>query len=102
MLDRLEKHRPEIQALCERFGVRRLELFGSAARGEFNPQSSDLDFFVDFNDAGFEDPSDQYFGLLHGLEDLLGAKIDLVERSAVRSKLFLEIADRIRDLLYAA
>ena len=35
-----------LRELCERFGVERLELFGSAARGEFDPANSDLDFIV--------------------------------------------------------
>jgi len=35
-----------LRELCERYGVERLELFGSAARGEFDPAHSDLDFIV--------------------------------------------------------
>jgi hypothetical protein len=39
----------ELRATCERFGVRRLELFGSAATGdEFDPEHSDIDFLVEF------------------------------------------------------
>jgi len=102
MLDLLVQHRPEIAALCRQHGVRRLELFGSAARGGFDAATSDLDFFVEFRDLGLKDPSSQYFGLLHGLEDLLGREIDLVEREAVENRLFLEVADRHLDLLYAA
>jgi uncharacterized protein len=102
VIDALEKHRREVAALCREFGVERLELFGSAARGDFDPAKSDLDFLVEFKDLGWKDPSAQYFGLLHGLEDLLGLRIDLVERGAVENRIFLEIADRYRDLLYAA
>ena len=79
-----------------------LEMFGSAARGDFDPASSDLNFLVEFRDLGWKNCSDQYFGLLHGLEDLTGRRIDLVERGAVRNPLFLEVADQHRDLLYAA
>ena len=35
-----------LRELCERYGVERLELFGSEARGEFDPAKSDLDFIV--------------------------------------------------------
>ncbi len=35
-----------LRELCERYGVERLKLFGSAARGEFDPANSDLDFIV--------------------------------------------------------
>jgi predicted nucleotidyltransferase len=102
MLDQLEKHRPAIENLCRQFGVKRLELIGSAARGDFDPATSDFDFLVDYLDIPCEDASIPYFGLLHGLEDLLGRRIDLVERVAVKNPYFLKVADQHRDLLYAA
>jgi predicted nucleotidyltransferase len=46
MLLLIEQHRREIESLCARHGVRRLELFGSAARGQFDPAKSDVDFLV--------------------------------------------------------
>ena len=46
MIALIEKHRDQIAALCRQYGVRRLELFGSAARGDFNANSSDVDFFL--------------------------------------------------------
>ena len=49
--DLIESHRAEIAQLCARFGVHRLELFGSAATGAFDPARSDVDFLVEF-DAG--------------------------------------------------
>ena len=102
MLDLLEKHRGPIEELCRQFGVKRLELIGSAARGDFNPSTSDFDFLVDYLDLPWEDASVPYFGLLHGLEDLLGRRIDLVERGAVKNPIFLKVANQHRDLLYAA
>jgi predicted nucleotidyltransferase len=102
MIDLIEKHRPQIDSLCRRFKVRRLELFGSATRDDFDPATSDLDFFVEFEDLGWNGASDRYFGLLHGLEDLFHRNIDLVEPSAVRNPLFREVATRRRELLYAA
>lgn len=99
--------------MCRRFGVRRLELFGSGARGEFVVGESDLDFLVEFESAaaggGLEGGSEawkgasgRYFGLLHGLEDLFGVRVDLVDRSAVTNPYFLPVAERDRELLYAA
>ncbi len=53
-----------LPALCRRFGVRRLDLFGSAASGRFDPGRSDLDFVVSFADllppAAY---ADAWFGL---------------------------------------
>ena len=42
LIDRLEP----LRHLCDRYGVDRLEVFGSAAKGLFDPASSDLDFIV--------------------------------------------------------
>jgi uncharacterized protein len=102
MLIDLTIFRPALIALCRRHGVRRLELFGSAARGDFDPATSDVDFLVEFEDRGWEGSSGRYFGLLFGLEDLLGRKVDLVERSAVRNPHFLAVAERHRELIYDA
>lgn len=101
MLALIEENRQEIEALCRRHRVSRLELFGSAARGDFDPASSDLDFFVEFEDLGWRGSSERFFGVLHGLEDLLDKKIDLVERAAVTNPYFLRVADRHRELVYA-
>jgi uncharacterized protein len=38
-----------MRALCRRFHVRRLDVFGSAARGDFDPEHSDVDFIVEFD-----------------------------------------------------
>jgi uncharacterized protein len=41
--------RPAIASICRRYQVRRLEVFGSAARGaDFDPERSDADFLVEF------------------------------------------------------
>ena len=52
MLSVIEENRRQIADLCCRYGVKRLELFGSAARGNFDPAKSDLDFFVEFVSDG--------------------------------------------------
>lgn len=46
----IDQHRAGIATMCRRYGVRRLEVFGSAARGEdFDPVASDADFLVAFD-----------------------------------------------------
>jgi predicted nucleotidyltransferase len=102
MFDFTQTHRGQIEDLCRKFRATRLELFGSAATANFDPAKSDLDFFVEFEDLGWNGSSDRYFGLLHGLEDLLHRKIDLVERKSIQNRHFFDVADTHRQLIYAA
>lgn len=91
--------RAELPALCRRFGVRRLDLFGSAAAGGFDPARSDLDFVVEFNsDAAHL--FDRYFGLKESLEALYGRPVDLVSEGASANPYFIESIERTRRRVY--
>ena len=48
LLDELRNRKADISALGERYGARRIRVFGSIARGEEGPDS-DVDFLVDFS-----------------------------------------------------
>ena len=69
--------------LMERFGVTRLALFGSVARGTALP-GSDIDLLVAFDAPA---TPDRYFGVQFYLEDLLGRAVDLVTERALRPQL---------------
>ena len=97
----LEEHRSEVEELCREYRVRRLDVFGSAARGNFRPEQSDLDFLVEFYPPAPGDSWKRYFDLLHGLQDLFGRPIDLVEDSAIKNPYFRESVDETRELFYA-
>jgi uncharacterized protein len=101
VLDVIEQHRLDIEDLCRRFGVKRLELFGSAARGDFNAES-DIDFFVEFLDYNWQGAADAWFGLEENLEKLLGRKVELTSLRTAKHPYFLEMANRDRIPLYAA
>lgn len=98
LTDKLE----EITALCRRYRVRRLEVFGSAAGGPFDPQTSDLDFLVDFHPLQPGERADAYFGLREDLETLLQRPVDLVMTRAIRNRYFLQAVEETREVLYAA
>ncbi len=102
MINEIESHLGELRALCRRFHVRRLDLFGSAARGDFNPEHSDVDFIVEFERDTPLHPFDAYFGLKEELEALFGRKVDLVELSAVRNPYLKASIEQSRENLYAA
>jgi uncharacterized protein len=71
MIDKIALHRAELAELCRRLHVRRLDLFGSAARGDFDRAKSDLDFLVEFDRDHRQALSFKtYFGLKEALETL--------------------------------
>ncbi len=102
MIELIESKRTELEALCRRFGVARLEVFGSAADGRFDPARSDLDFLVDFLPVAPAQKANAYFGLLDELASLFGRPVDLVMTAAIRNKYFLKAVNQSRTLLYAA
>ena len=98
----IENNRLMLQQLCASYRVRRLDLFGSALGGRFDPETSDLDFLVEFEDLDLSQYADAYFGLLEALQDLFGRPVDLVMLSAVKNPYFLQEIERTRTMLYAA
>ena len=92
-----------LAALCREYGVSRLELFGSAARGrDFDPQTSDMDFLVEFTPDFPMSALKQFFGLAQELETLLGRHVDLVEAASVKNP-FVQVAiNRSREVVYGA
>jgi uncharacterized protein len=86
MIADIAQHRDELRDLCRRFHVRRLDVFGSAARGDFDPARSDLDFLVEFDSGAPEALSlKTYLGLKDAIETLFARKIDLVDRQAIEA-----------------
>lgn len=99
----IEKHRETLTALCHRYGVLRLEIFGSAARGaDFDPTKSDADFLVEFDKDSGLPALDQFLGFSEALERLLGRPVDLVEASVVRNPYVRATINRSKELIYAA
>jgi predicted nucleotidyltransferase len=103
MIGIIEDKRAEIAALCERYGVKRLDLFGSAAGDEFDAEASDLDFVVSFEKRDPPELFDRYFGLKEDLEELFGRGVDLVTEGALlKDPDFAEGISGKRVSLYAA
>lgn len=84
MIAAIAEKRADLANLCRRYGVARLEVFGSAARGaDFHEDASDVDFLVELQPA--EDALARLLDLQEALEALLGRRIDLVDRRAVET-----------------
>lgn len=96
----LQALKPELSALCRRYRVRRLDVFGSAATGTAHA-GSDIDLLVEFEPMK-EGYADAYFGLLSALQSLLRKPVDLVVDSAIRNPYFRQSVEASRAPLYAA
>jgi len=101
-LDTVLARRAEVAALCRRFHVRRLDLFGSAARGTFDPARSDLDFVVTFEELPIVAYADLFFGLQEALAALFGRPVDLLTDRSIKSPYLRESIEKSRMVLYAA
>ena len=86
--------------LCHHLHVRRLEVFGSAVSGEFDPARSDIDF-VEFDPNHRNDVFGDYFALKEELEFLFGLSIDLIVERAMRNPNFRANVGRTRGPAYA-
>ena len=95
MTNVIEQHREEVAALCRRAGARRLDVFGSAVRDEFDPATSVLDFLVEFDDLPSAKYADAYFALRRAWRRCLAARWtpEMVPR-AVRPKGAARVAHR--------
>lgn len=102
MYDLTPTDRTRIAELCRRYRVGRLELFGSAARSDFERARSDLDFLVEFDDGERAPGLEAYFGLKEGLEALLGRPVDLIMPEAVTNPYVQADIARDRTTVYAA
>jgi len=102
MIELIEQHRREIEELCRKYEVKRLELFGSAARGDFVPGKSDLDFLVELISYNVPRIVDDWFGLQEELERLLGCTVQLTSPRTMKNPYFIQTVNRDRVTLYAA
>jgi predicted nucleotidyltransferase len=98
----VEEKLEELRAICVRYRVRRLDLFGSAATGGFEPERSDLDFLVELAPRAPAEYADTYFDLMEELERLFGRRIDLVTTASVVNPVFWRNIEATREPLYAA
>jgi uncharacterized protein len=92
----LAPHADPIRALCQRLGVKRLELFGSAATGAFTPGRSDCDFLVELDPSRPGSRAQRIIDLAEALEQILGAPIDLVNPHYIRNPFFAAEVERTR------
>lgn len=92
MIEVVACKRNEGAEACRTCRVRRLDLFGSATRADFNPATSDLAFVADFADRA---PTASYAGRVldfaETLERILGRHVEVVVAKSIRNTYFRRV-----------
>ena len=98
----IEQHREAIAEVCRRHAVRRLEVFGSAARAsDFDPERSDVDLLVEFEATPGRPSLRRFFALRDELAGLLGRSVDLVMAGSLTNPFVRAEIERSRESVYA-
>jgi uncharacterized protein len=102
MISLIEENREALEALCKKYHVKCLEIFGSASTGDWNPESSDLDFLVEFEETNEMGPAEQLFGLFADLQRLFNRDVDLVESDAMENPYLIKSVSLSRKVIYGS
>ena len=95
----IEMNMEKIVALCKKYKVAKLWVFGSILTPRFN-DDSDVDFSVIFHYDQIQDLFVTFFDFIDELQDLLGRKVDMVDETAVRNSFFRKELDKTKYLIY--
>jgi predicted nucleotidyltransferase len=94
---------PQLVELCKKYHVVRMYLFGSAARDDFDPATSDFDFLISISEElPPEDRGQNFLDLMFDLDDLFGREVDLVSEKSLKNPYLIESIDRDKKLIYEA
>ena len=102
MQEFIKAKQAEIEEICRAHHVRRLAVFGSAVRDDFDPARSDVDLLVEFESGTGENRFELYFNLHEALESILHRKVDLIEAGSVKNPYIRRAVERDQRALYAA
>jgi hypothetical protein len=93
---------PALPSICREYRVRRLDVFGSAATGRFDPAHSDIDILVTFEDMDPGFYADAYFGLHVALEALFERHVDLLTERSIENPFLRRSVEATRRCLYSS
>jgi predicted nucleotidyltransferase len=94
--DVLMANSQSLRTLCQRYGVQRLDVFGSAARGDFDPAHSDLDLIVQMQGEREPGYARRFCGFAEELEALYQRPVDLLTERMIKNPYFKAEVQRSR------
>ncbi len=95
----IEMNIDKIVALCKKYKVAKLWVFGSILTPRFN-DDSDVDFSVVFHYDEITDLFLTFFDFIDELQQLLGRKVDLIDETAIKNPYFRTELNNTKRLIY--
>ncbi len=102
MIPLIANHTDELAEICRRHQVKRLEVFGSAAVGDFNTENSDIDFLVEFHESHDISLFKTRRDLTQALESLFNRSVDLVIFANVEDPYFRTSVENTKEPIFEA
>lgn len=98
----IEDRKEELIRLCKTLKIVRMNVFGSAASGDFR-EDSDIDLLISFSDnLSVEEYTENYFILHYKLRELFNREIDIITETSLSNPYFIESINKTKSLIYEA
>jgi predicted nucleotidyltransferase len=97
----IETNREAIANVCRRYGVKRLEVFGSVLREDFDLANSDVDVVAEF-EASKATSFTNYLDFKQALESLFARPVDVLQSGVVRNPYIRREIELSKTPVYAA
>ena len=98
-MDIIERHKDQLEKLCQQYNVDKMYLFGSARTSRFTI-NSDIDFLVKFKPIDLAIYFDNYLDFKENLQELFGRDVDLLEEQALRNPILINTINKSKELVY--
>ena len=98
----ISENRDRIAELCRTHHVRRLSVFGSAVREDFDMARSDVDLLVELDPLSHPKSVENFWSFENALAKLFARKVDLIREGKIRNPHLLREIQADRETLYAA
>ena len=96
----IENKRYKLFELCDKYKVLKLFIFGSATKGNFNTETSDLDLIVEMTDLNPDEKGETLLKLWAELEQLFNRKVDLLTEKKIKNPYLIKDIENSKLLLY--
>ena len=96
----IERHYAQLVALCKKYNVERVYVFGSAVTGDFKSNGSDIDFIVELAPMPPVEKGEKLLSLWNDLEKLYGREVDLLTDKPIRNPYLKKAIEETKQLIY--